>query len=411
MFLIGSVWVLPGGSGLSLDAAEDLSREVKRAIKNVLKEDPAKQNQGIQELRQLGDRALRELRVWIARAEKSIERARRALQELEEGNPSRLEPVVDPAVRSFVLRKLEAGWEALREGDYKLARSLAQGLLALDPDSELLFDYRRLFLATEKRTLAKEVLEPLVEFHEQIYEFGEDPHVSFRLKNHSDDLMMVMAKRGVLGTLQIQIDKRLLNGGFLRESQSIEIKTYNNLERLNLPKGKGYETDVRIPVDVEKDETSMVIRVQVVGRFRPSQWGVDGRNVNVSLELPETECWLVPRGEGKELALSPLKNLEVALFFRQIQRFFCAGQLAIWAAEDDPVLRERLVRVLVGSLSRLDRIGFPIANHLLLQATGVDRKVAVGREFWQKWLEDHGEELKSRPTKPIRLEFLNAKSD
>ena len=335
--------------------ADELSAEFKRAIQQFLKDDPQKQKRGENAIRRLGDQAVRELRVWIVRAQKSLERVSMLLENLE-GLPQ--SDASDQEIRRFFLRKLESGWEALRNGDYQTARGIAEGLIALDPDSALLFNYRRLLLATDRRMLTKEVLEPSVEFRERVVEFGESPRVVFRLKNNSKDSMVITAQKGVLGTLEIETVRSLFQGNVLREVESAPIYTFDRLERVSLAAGESYEMDVPIELDVPETETGMVVRLQVVGRFRPSQWGVGERNVSISLELPEAECWAVPKGE-RDLALSPLKKLEVSVFFRRIQKFFAAGQLAVWAGEDDPVLNDRLIRLLVSSLEKLERFRIP----------------------------------------------------
>jgi hypothetical protein len=381
--------------------ADDLSREFKRALRTFLKEDPDKQKQGAQALRALGEQTVKEFGVWVARVEKNLVRVRLLLDELD---GERTNKTLDPVVREFLARRLEDGWAALRKSDYQNARSIAEGLIALDSDSSRLFDYRRLLLATEKRMLVKEVLEPVVEFQKRVYHFGEQPRLVFRLKNHSAEAMVVSAQRGVLGVLEVTIDRSLMNGTRHRDEHSLTIQTFDGLERLNLPHGETYETDLHVPLDFAADEHSMVARVQVGGKFRPSQWGVDGRNVSTSLDLPEAECWLVPSGE-QQLAESLLKNLEVSIFFRRIQKFFTAGQLAVWAAQDDPVLNDRLTRTLVECLPKLEGVGLTVANYLLLQATGVPRSQVSGPEFWKEWLERQGEASIDPRALQIPLEF------
>lgn len=390
-----------GGMSSQVARGEDLSSEFKRAIRTFLKEDSEKQKRGAQALRALGEQAVKELRVWIARVEKNLARARILLEELDGAGK---EKPLDPTVRDFLARRLEAGWEALRKSDYEKARNIASALVALDGDSPRLFDYRRLLLATEKRMLAKEVLEPVVTFKERVYEFGEVPRLLFRLTNHSEDNMVVSARRGVLGVVDVTIDRVLFNGTQHRDRHTITIETFERAERLNIPHGQTKEIDLRVPYEAASDEKSTVVRIQVGGNFRPSQWGVKGRNVSTSLDLPEAECWLVPKGE-KRLAESPLKKLEVALFFRRIEKFFTAGQLAVWAAQDDPVLNDKLTRLLIQSLTKLNSFGFTIANNLLLQTTGVRRARVDGPEFWKEWLEEQGDSKIDWRVKEIPLEF------
>ena len=95
----------------------------------------------------------------------------------------------------------------------------------------------------------------------------------------------------------------------------------------------------------------------------------------------------------------------MALFFRRIEKFFTAGQRAVWAAQDDPVLNDKLTRLLIQSLTKLNSFGFTIANNLLLQTTGVRRARVDGPEFWKEWLEEQGDSKIDWRVKEIPLEF------
>jgi hypothetical protein len=78
----------------------------------------------------------------------------------------------------------------------------------------------------------------------------------------------------------------------------------------------------------------------------------------------------------------------VALIFRNIDTFFTAGQLAVWAGKDDPLLNERLAKLLVQTvqnLNELDDVGLEIANRFLLELSGLPKPRNPDRVFWREW--------------------------
>jgi len=133
----------------------------------------------------------------------------------------------------------------------------------------------------------------------------------------------------------------------------------------------------------------MVMRIRALGKFQPARWEVEGKNITRVMSISPVECWIVAEKETL-LAESPIRKLEASLILRDLHSFFTAGSLAVWAGENDPLLRERLIKVLVKSLSELDPVGIRMADALLEKARGKRRKGMNESpdeiaDYWIKW--------------------------
>lgn len=386
-------WLLRGALLLVLlfslapGEARASERSFREALKQLFSGDSAERERGEARLRRSGQKALAFLRQWIEETEERLVRAREALGRLDPDRPS--DPLVSESapLRAFFLDRLEQGWRLLQKGEHRRAGEIAQGLLALDGESHRQHDYRRLLLKCRERQLSREVLEPIVEFQERVYSLDQDVQIQFLLMNHRDEIRIIQAQGGILGTLSVKIQSSWMGGGVQQEILEIPVRTFNEATRVVIEPRSSYQVNIPVPRKRHDVEKGLVVRISARGRFRPSQWGIGETNVNETLESSETTCWMVPPGD-EGMALSPLRKLEVAILFRDIHGFFTAGQLSVWASENDPVLSDRLVEKLVESLPRLDPFGFQIANRFLLHVTGVPRERAKDREFWEEWLRE-----------------------
>ncbi|MBI4583492.1 MAG: hypothetical protein HY717_05675 [Planctomycetes bacterium] len=367
---------------------EEYSADFIRALRLLQSDRPESRKDGEQIIRKLGAKAVPQLKLALAQAERYKERLRQLLAELE-GRPGPQEDLTGGEVlQRYFTSQLENGWDLLLKGNYATARRIAEALEALDKDSPLFFDYRRLKRECDKHSLVKEVLEPSVEWQKRVYEAGESPSVLFRLTNHEKTQLVIQAQKGFLGELEVSQTRSYFEGKVVREVQKFPIRTFNDAEQVVLPGGQSYERIFPLPLGQDVPEKRVVVQLRAIGRFRPSQWGVGDRNVSESLDVPASECWIVPPGE-ENLAQSPLRKLEVALFFKDIDTFFIAGQLAVWAGKDDPILNERLAKLLVQNLNLLDDFGFEIANRFLLEVSGLSKPKNPDRIFWREWWGKH----------------------
>jgi hypothetical protein len=366
--------------------ADSFSRDFLRALRNAVDDDPEIRRGGERALRQLGQRTLRELDRWVALAERRLQRARELAADLRGEGPESESPRPD-AVRRFFIEQLELGWARLQDGDYRKAQDIAGSLLCLDEDSPLLFDYRRLQRAAEKRVLATEVLQPLAEFGQQVYALGQTPTLRFRLINHRKEQLLLHADRGVLGVLTVRLEWRLPDGTRHESVSDHPIETFRRTESWVVPAESAKEITIPLRIGDSLPQTGVVARLFVTGRFRPSRWGIEGRNVNHVLEIPRVECWLVP-ADSVEVARAPLRKLKMALLLKDFPGFFVSGQLAVWASLEDPLLKERLLELLGRSLEYVDAVGLNLADHFLSEATGIESapRGAGAREFWEEWL-------------------------
>lgn len=371
----------------SLITADEIKKPVRDTLRLFFSEDEADRQEAVNRFKKMGQVAVKQLRQWVLDREEQLTQVRELLGKLDKTGDQKTLDDEQKVLRSYFLKKLEEGWRLLQGGKYGEAADIAEALLALDGQSHREFDYRRLLRHSRRRQLSKEVLEPIVEFSHTVYEFDAEPKIAFQLVNHRDEIRVIQAKGGVLGVLTVSIEISRVNGSYHSERLEIPIRTYNDTQRVVIEGKETHRISVPIPIQGYKPRKGMVMRMKAQGKFRPSQWGVGEKNINHALESAETICWLVPKGE-QDLALSPLKKIGVAILLRNIHSFFIAGQLAVWASEDDGKMTDQLVEKLVASLPRLDDFGFKIANRFLISATGVSKSRATSKEFWLEWVKE-----------------------
>ena len=384
-----ALWLVPPARCCGAEPAVSFGREFLRAIRLFEDDDPRKREEGQKLLRELGGRALADLERWIARAAVNLERVR-ALHEHLGGEGSGEDDAI-AAARPFFARKVEEAWARHRDGRYVEAKQLADAVIRLDPESPDTWRLRRLIRLCEDRLIQREILEPIVELQELVYGFGEEPLILFRLVNRSRSVVtMRVDDRGVLGHLQISRRRSFIDGSTRDDEDSIAIRVAGEERTLRLEPGASYDRKISVGVMEAGTRGGVVARVRVVGKFQPAQWGVEDRNLTRTLNLPPAECWVVDAAE-KTLAEAPLKKLQASILVRDLRAFFVGGQLAVWAAENDPSLNERIQKTLIEALDDLDDTGLSVADHLLRQSTGAaagPQGTGAVRERWKSWWQE-----------------------
>ena len=397
-----AAWPTVARSEGGTEAEGDYDRKFLRAARKFLSELPRRQAEGAAALKRLGRRAIPQIKLWLGQARAKTDRMRRLLSELDDEVAPLADPTDQPALRDFLSSKLTEGWQLLLDGEYDRALGIAQGLEALDGDSSRILDYRRLLRASQQRRIRSRVLEPAVEFHERVYEAGNAPAVLFRLQNHQPRQVVIQAKRGELATLEVSVECRSRDGWDRNAKTGETIRTLEGVENVVVPPRQSYKQSVPLRLEKSVPKSGVVARVRVVGKFRPAQWGIGKYNVSDTLEVPATECWIVPEGM-RAIGVDPIRKLEYARILEDFDKFFIAGQLAVWGAEGDAEMTDRVVRVLVASLEDLDGTGYRVADGLLKQATGVSEKKVTDRDFWHEWIEKYPAvgNRQRRRTKPL----------
>ena len=380
----------------------DYDPKFLQAARKFLSDSPRLQAEGAAALKRLGPRVVSQVKLWLDQMRVRTDRMRRLLSELDDEVARPPDLTDQPGLRDFLSSKLTEGWQLLLDGEYDRALGVAQGLEALDGDSSRILDYRRLLRASQKRIIRSRVLEPAVEFHDRVYEAGNTPAVLFRLQNHQPRQIVIQAKRGELATIEVSVERRSRDGWDRNAKTGETIRTLEEVENVVVPPRQSYQQSVPVRLEKPVPKSGVVARVRVVGKFRPAQWGIGKYNVSDTLEVPATECWIVPQGLGA-IGIDPIRKLEHARILEDFDKFFVAGQLAVWGAEGDAEMTDRVVRVLVGSLEDLDGTGYRVADDLLKQATGVSKKKVTDRDFWNEWIEKHPVVVGSRQRRRTKL--------
>ncbi len=351
---------------------------------------PPRQAEGEKALRAMGSKAVPHLQSWLARQEGETERVRSLLYQL--GGGAGDESEILTAARPFLSFQAAQAWSRFHDGHHEEAKRRAEAILKLDPISPEIWSLRRLVRLCEERLIARGFLQPSLEFRGLVYGLDETPRVLFRLINRSKGGVAVRADRGILGQLQVTAEFRYMDGSLRREEKTVPLETDPGIERISIAEGGSLEREIPLPIEGLRPTRGVVVRVRAVGKFQPPQWGVEDVNLSRTLNLPPSECWLVPLGEKGD-AGRPLQKLQSAILRHDLHAFFVGGWLSVWAGEDDVLLNERLLKAIVECLDSLDENGIAVADALLSAATGVKRDKkendaeAIARH-WKGWWND-----------------------
>ena len=368
--------------------AQKPSRSVLRAIRDALSGDVARERRGERALRGAGLAVASQLRYWIHRVRFEADRIESLLRDIarRHGDAGGRAPgwSRDIPVGDFFHRKLLEARRLAQRGDYRRARQIAEALLALDSESPVAWELRRVARQSRQR-MALEELEPRLDVASLYHEVGEDPEVTFSLINRSRGPALITLEKGVLGKLRVTVTQRSVDGSATKRVESMILRARPRKDQLVLESGETWMQDVSLkPLALGKSLgiAGAVARVEITGKFRPTRWVLDGKtDENIALDVAPVELWIVPPGHRSGLE-SPDKRLVTALFFGQLESFLVAGQLGVWAGKSDAVLNEKVVEVLVENLDELDAVRSKLALGFLREATG---KGYRQKEEWKKW--------------------------
>ncbi len=399
------LWIAGG-----IAAEENLTPEFRQAMRLFLKDSPSDRAKGEGLILSMGERAVPQLKSWILKSEGDLERARDLLFRLMGRADGINEELV--AARPFLSSAISKAWSQYHGGEYREAQHTAEAVLQLDPESPELWRARRLIRQCQDRLITKELLEPTVEFSSQFYSVDDAPCIHFRLFNRSQTPIYVRADRGILGSLELVIERRFFDGSELMDQRTRAIRTEGEEEEIIIEPRSKYQREIAIFVEPPKPPQGMVMRIRAGGKFQPAQWEVGEKNITRVMNLPSTECWVVSPKE-RPLVEAPIRKLQSALIFRDLHSFFTAGSLAAWAGEGDPLLNENLLKVLIENLPEMDVTGIQVADSLLEKASGKkrERKGESPEEisrYWRTWWKERKEnESSSKNTSNLIPRFLN----
>jgi hypothetical protein len=355
------------------------SPEVLQAIRLLLSDDAREEARGEHALKRMGKAIVPELRYWVRKAHNEADRVEIVLSDIE-GQESSTLGAEKISASEFFHRKVIECRDLARDGRSREALQLAEAIVLLDKDGPYAWELRRLARRSRERLVAKEVLEPLLDVEKTVYEAGERPEILFRLINHEPRPARIRLDKGILGSMDAAVTAQFIDGNSRRQEMKVRIRVPENVEQILIGPGRVWEQPVEL--DLGEIPGDAVARIQVEGRFRPTRWTVEAEGQNITLSMPRTEYWVVPRGQADGCD-RPVEKLTQALFFAKLEPFFVGGQLAVWAGEEDRYLNEKLVHTLVSSLDDLDPPRLALAGLFLNQATGQRLPADGGR--WKEW--------------------------
>lgn len=386
-----SLWILLPRTGRS--EGETVGPEVLQALRRFLASDPAEEASGEQSLRLLGPKALPQLRAWASKVRHDLDRVSKLIERLEGAPPSGAPPS-RRTVDEFLSQKLAECRQLVREGKYPDALALAEAGALLDRSGPYAWEFRRLARRAKERVVAAEKLEPAVDSSQLVYEVGEKPRLSFRLKNHDAKVARIRLDRGTIGEISSTVTRRWMDGSMKREETRLPVRIDSDVDQVLIGPGQTWERELALDLDESGLVGDCVARVQVAGRFRPARWTIEReRDENIAISMNPLEFWIVPAGEA-DLCEKPLEKMVSALFFGKLRSFFVGGQIAVWVGEEDADFNEALVRSLMSGLDDMNPETSQMAVRWLREATGFDFGDDRGR--WKAWW---GGVLEGKPAK------------
>lgn len=369
--------------------------EVLEALRLLLSSDPREEARGEFLLERMGASAVPHLRFWVHKVRRDADRVTLALSKLEGGETPK--PSLETVTASeFLSRKMVEARMRIRRGEYRQGLELAEAILLLDKRMPGSWELRRLIKRARERLVSREILEPMLDSKQLVYEVGQKPELTFRIANRDTRVARILLDRGVLGEMDMVVTRRYLNGTMRRELNKLKIQGPEQADRIIIGPGQVWEYPIQFDAGEGFDPQGMVARVQVAGRFRPTRWTVEREQENITISMNSTEFWLVPPGEAV-LCERPLEKLTAAMFFGKLQPFFVAGQLSVWVGEEDPYFNEKLVATLMESLEELPPPLQTLTGRFLEQATG--HRFGEDVERWRGWWEGvQGRPAEKAPT-------------
>ena len=377
---VGGLWLLHPDPVLSQSREADPSPEVIQAIRLLLSGDPKEETRGENTLKRLGQKAIPQLRQWVRRVQHEVDRISAVLSELEGGQRSSL-PTERMTACDFFSKKTVECRTLIRKGDYRKVLDIANAILVLDPRGPFSWELRRMASRAKGHVVSRQTIEPMLEVGSLVYEVGQKPEVVFRVVNHDSRVARIRVERGILGELDVVVTRRFIDGSLKRDERKLPIKVPEDVDQIVIGPGQSWDYALDLGVD-EKPHGLCVTRVKAAGRFRPTRWTVERQEENISLPMNAAEFWVVPPGQDF-LCDRPVEKLTTALFFGKVEPLFVAGQICVWAGEEDPYLNEQLVEVIVGSLDDLDPTRSRLAIQFLVDATG--QQLGDDGERWKAW--------------------------
>jgi hypothetical protein len=363
------------------DARAAISPEVLQLLRLFLSQDPREEARGAHALRRMGPAAPPQLRQWLDQLHVEAQKVKDLLAQLE-GGKSAAAGRESLTVHDFFHQILLECRGHLRDGEPEKALPLAEAAALLDGGGPYAWELRRLARQARERLVSRRALEPSIEAEKLVYELVDRPKLSFRLNNHHSTPARIKLQKGVLGELDVLITWKTVSGGVKLEKSKLRIQAPPGVDHILIAPGKAWVHELDFSLGDRPPLAGAVVRVQLDGRFRPSEWAVEGIEQSFSLSLGETELWFVPPGE---LALCdrPLEKLGAALVFGKVEAFFIGGQLAVWAGEQDAHANEKLIETILASLEELDGARREVAIRLLEEATG--KRLGPDPRRWQAW--------------------------
>ena len=359
------------------------SQQVLEGLRLLLSGRPKDEARGELALRRLGASIHPQLRYWIRKVRSEASRVELFAGELDGAVEG--EPLENLTADEFLYQKSLEARRLADVGKHAEAQRLAEAIVALDEGSPQAWLLRRLARQARRRIAAKEVLEPTVAAAQLAYAVGEQPEVVFRLRNHQRRAVTIELDKGVLGEVDMTVTRRLLDGSMARLQRKLLIQLETDEPRILIGPGQVFEYPVPVRFEKGLPLEGFLVRVQIAGRFRPTRWGGGGGNElleNLSLEVPLTEFWMAPPGlqTGCE---QPLEKLTAALLFGKLEPLFAAGWIAVWAAQEDPFLNEKVVATLIAHVDEVEPARRALVALLLDAATG--ERFGDDSARWQSW--------------------------
>ena len=357
--------------------------EVLQGIRLLVSSDARESARGEAILKRLGISAAPQLRNWVRRSLTETERVRLLLESIEGKTPTSA-PVERISANELFHRKLLEAQDLSRRGEHRKTLEISEAVLLLDPVNPYAWELRRLSRRSKERLASKDLLEPSIEAEKLVYEVGEEPQINFRLVNHRDSEAVVEVQKGILGEVEVSITVVLIDGGSRLRQTRLRLQAPPETTRIVIGPRKSWEHKVPFSLKDDVPLGGAVARVQIGGRFRPTDWRVDGSEAygNLGLSISESELWIVPPGESPQ-SESPLEKLASAFLFKKEQPFFVGGQLAVWAAESDAHFNEKLIETLIGSIDDVDPPRLKLAVRFLREVTG--EEIETDATKWKAW--------------------------
>jgi hypothetical protein len=388
---------------LFLSPQEDPAARAKRvaqALEWFSDGDPEVSQSARRELLLLGKEALPAIEKKLA--EKGLLEHARLLRDIDHGAPA-TDPYALPEeetatakvdrehVEKYIRSKYSEALALARKNQYQRGLDMSNGILALEPRSEIADRARQLRRYCESMITQTSLIEAKVVQEKLAYVAGEPVTLTLRLKNIYKKEVAIRYEGAEgkvpegLAVIEVESSIRTLKDESVSSSRHQEFPFEGEIP---LATGAQWERKLQLDTIFGLPDEIEVQTVVINAWTQPSKIETDGLNITRRLQFEPATVKLVPK-RYSHLVEKPLEWLPKLIESSPAQEAWVCVQLL--AGEE----KRKGAEILIHALEKVDnRLYLPALEKMLTELTG--EKLGTDPRKWSEWLAKQGQDKKKK---------------